>query len=119
MAELITLEGIAQEKGKKVTGYKFPDNLDDLKFPFKMLFQPNYAISLTESITSVKNVDVPSRQVIFVKREKTSRGDKLLTKEGYSMSVLFMLSMLLLSISIVVGRIVYAIRKKNRNQILA
>jgi len=39
--------------------------------------------------------------------------------EGYSMSVLFMLSMLLLAISIVVGRIVYAIRKKNRNQILA
>lgn len=87
MAELITLEGTAQEKGKKVTGYKFPDNLDDLKFPFKMLFQPNYAISLTESITSVKNVDVPSRQVIFVKREKTSRGDKLLTKEGYSLGV--------------------------------
>ena len=39
--------------------------------------------------------------------------------EGYSISVFFMLSMLLLAISIVVGRIVYAIRKKNRNQILA
>jgi hypothetical protein len=87
MAELITLEGKGQEKGKKVTGYKFPDNLDDLKFPFKMLFQPNYAIGLKESITSVKNVDVPSRQVIFVKREKTSSGDKLLTKEGYSLGV--------------------------------
>jgi len=39
--------------------------------------------------------------------------------EGFSMSILFMLSMLLLAISIVVGRIVYAIKKKNRNQILA
>ena len=87
MEELITLTGRGQEKGKKVTGYKFPDNLDDLKFPFKMLFHPNYAIGLKESITSVKNVDVPSREVVFVKREKTSSGDKLLTKEGYSKGV--------------------------------
>jgi len=81
---LITLEGTAQEKGKKVTGYKFPDNLDDLKFPFKMLFHPNYAVGLKETttldgVTTTKNIDVPLKEVIFIKRN----GNKLLTKEGY------------------------------------
>jgi hypothetical protein len=81
---LITLEGTAQHTGKKVTGYKFPDNLDDLKFPFKMLFHPNYAVGLKQTttldgVTTTKNIDVPSKEVIFIKRN----GNKLLTKEGY------------------------------------
>jgi hypothetical protein len=87
MAELITLEGKAQEKGKKVTGYKFPNNLDELKFPFKMLFHPNYEVGLKQRIktdTSItdKPINVPSREVIFVKRD----GNNLLTKEGYVLS---------------------------------
>jgi hypothetical protein len=87
MADLITLEGTAQEKGKKVVGYKFPNNLDELKFPFKVLFQPNYAVGLKEKTTTdkgitYKNIDVPSREVIIVKRD----GKNLLTKEGYVLS---------------------------------
>jgi hypothetical protein len=88
MTELITLEGIAQEKGKKVTGYKFPDNLDDLKFPFKLLFHPNYATNLDEQIqkdnkiTTKQLLNVLPTDVIFVKRN----GNKLITKEGYILS---------------------------------
>ena len=88
MAELITLEGIAQEKGKKVIGYKFPDNLDDLKFPFKLLFHPNYATSLNEQIqkdnkiTTKQLLNILPTDVIFVKRN----GNKLITKEGYILS---------------------------------
>ena len=84
MADLITLEGKAQEKGKKVTGYKFPNNLDELKFPFKLLFHPNYKIGLKEKIKtdkslSYKNVDVRPTETIFVKRD----GNDLVTKENY------------------------------------
>jgi hypothetical protein len=84
MADLITLEGKAQEKGKKVTGYKFPNNLDELKFPFKLLFHPNYKIGLKERIktdksVSYKNVDVRPTETTFVKRD----GNDLVTKEDY------------------------------------
>lgn len=87
MAELITLEGKAQEKGKKVTGYKFPNNLEDLKFPFKLLFHPNYKIGLNEKIQtdrSVKYLNAPIKptDAIFVAKN----GNELITKEGYVLS---------------------------------
>jgi hypothetical protein len=72
MANLITLEGKAQQKGKKVVGYKFPDNLDELKFPFKLLFHPNQADGLNDN----KNAKV------YVKLVKNEKGDNLQTKEG-------------------------------------
>jgi hypothetical protein len=87
MAQLITLEGTAQEKGKKVTGYKFPDNLDELKFPFKMLFQPNYAVGLKEKITTdkgitFKNINVPSREVIIVKKDAVAAAEAIASNPG-------------------------------------
>jgi hypothetical protein len=72
MTKLITLEGKAQQKGKKVTGYKFPDNLDDLKFPFKLLFHPNSGDGLNDN----KNAK------IYVKLVKNERGYNLQSKEG-------------------------------------
>ena len=87
MADLITLEGKAQEKGKKVTGYKFPNNLDELKFPFKLLFHPNYKIGIKEKIQtdkslSYKNVNMKPTDAIFVEKN----GNELITKEGYVLS---------------------------------
>ena len=87
MAELITLEGKAQEKGKKVIGYKFPNNLDELKFPFKLLFHPNYKIGIKEKIqtdrsVTYKNVNMKPTDAIFVEKN----GNELITKEGYVLS---------------------------------
>ena len=86
MADLITLQGTAQQTGKKVVGYKFPNNLDELKFPIKLLFHPNYSVGLKEKITTdkgttYKNIST-AKEVVIVKRE----GNNLLTKEGYVLS---------------------------------
>jgi hypothetical protein len=86
MADLITLQGTAQQTGKKVVGYKFPNNLDELKFPIKLLFHPNYSVGLKEKITTdkgttYKNIST-AKEVVIVKRD----GKNLLTKEGYVLS---------------------------------
>jgi len=89
MADLITLQGTAQQTGKKVTGYKFPDNLNDLKFPFKLIWHPNYTPILRGS-DNVSQVNIPaSKQIVFVKKEgeKSKQNEKLITKEGYILNV--------------------------------
>jgi hypothetical protein len=89
MADLITLQGTAQHTGKKVTGYKFPDNLNDLKFPFKLIWHPNYTPILRGS-DNISQVNIPaSKEIVFVKKEgeKSKQNEKLITKEGYILNI--------------------------------
>jgi hypothetical protein len=87
MAELITLEGKEQFQGKKVTGYRLPDNLDELNFPFKIIWHPNYKVTLTNA---KYDRITPSSEIVFVKKEKSPKGINLITKDGYYINANFL-----------------------------
>lgn len=52
MAELITIKGVAQEEGKQIKGYMFPDKIENFPIPSKVSFAPNYSAVLYDKTTN-------------------------------------------------------------------
>jgi len=89
MTELITIQGTAQESGKKIQGYALPKNISDFKTPSTILFAPNYTPILYKEeigqnngkpISIMKQVQVTKKSVNIV--DKNISRDWLITDEG-------------------------------------
>lgn len=86
MPEIITLKGKAQAEGQSVTGYKFPDKIEDFPIPATLLTHPNYTPALwNEDMSQV----LQNPKVLTIVDVKPNVGyDKrgyLITQEGYKL----------------------------------